>query len=419
LVSLALSVDHSFAGDPVGPTVSPPNTSVLSGDEIEVGVSNESRSASWWRTRNHLLGDLGGLRSRLESLGLSLEIESLDEGFALPDHSASDSEGGRYAGLTDVILSLDTEGAGWWQGGQIVIDLQNTRGGDISEVVGDVQGISSIVAPEGTRFAEYFISQEIADGRGRVKIGKQDANADFVVAEGGAEFLNSSFGIIPTVPLPTFPAPALGVMGAWVPSETIRLKAGYWDGAPKLGSGCSTAIFDGSNGTVGALGVEIRPFGHKVLDGTYRIGVWRHSEVEIASTTKAAEAQVGPARGLYFTADQGLWEHGHRRLAAFAQGGWGETDRSSVSRYFGGGLTFSAPFASRPDDMVGLGLAYAALGRLEHELPDCPSETVIELFYRAPITGWLSLNPDIQLVRRPGGSSGTAVVAGLRIATVF
>jgi porin len=389
-------------------------------NSVDVEIATES-TPSTWQTRDQLFGEMGGFRTMLAKHGMTFEISSLDEGFGTPNDTFSESSGGRYHGLTDVVLTLDTEGAGWWSGGLFFIDLQNARGGDISDLIGDVQGISNIVAPPGTRFAEYFLDQSFADGRFRLKAGKQDANADFVVADGGGEFINSSFGIIPTVPLPTYPAPALGIMGGWSPSKAIHVKAGYWDGSPNLGSGISTEILTGSSGGVGAVGIEIRPFGGSIIDGTYRIGYWRHSSVELSlpATKEDGTVVTGPADGIYFTADQGLWESGPRRLAFFAQGGWGEADRSVVGSYYGAGLTFSAPFSSRPDDIVGLGVAHAEIGELERRDGFADSETVIEFFYRLPVLGWMTLNPDIQWVHRPGGTDGNTFVAGLRVATVF
>ena len=389
-------------------------------ERIAAGSEPEAASADW-RTREQLLGDLGGLRPWLATYGMTLELVSYDEAFAVPDAELDADSGRRYHGLTDLVLGLDTEAAGWWRGGQLVVMLQNTRGGDISDVVGDAQGTSNIVAPPGTRFAEYYLEQELAGGSVRLKLGKQDANADFVVSHGGGEFINSSFGLIPTVPLPTYPAPALGAMGFWQVSERVGLKAGIWDGAPALTSGCLSTVFDASGGAITAVGAELEAFGGDLLSGTYRVGVWRHSEVELfaAPAKAAAEPRSGPAEGVYFTADQGLWEGEVRRLDFFAQGGWAEGDRSAFSRYAGGGLTLAAPFASRPADLVGLGVAWAEIGDLGRVADDCGSETVVELFYKLALTPWMTLIPDLQWVDRPSGLDGTTFVAGLRVATVF
>lgn len=233
---------------------------------LEVEVEDQT-TRSTWRTRDRLLGDLGGLRPWLEGMGLSIEITSVDEGLGSPGESDRTGAARHYAGLTDLVLSRDTEAAGWWRGGAIVVDLQNVRGGDLSEVVGDLQGVSNIVGPPGTRLAEYHLVQVLAGGRVRVKLGKQDANADFVVSEGGGELVNSSFGLVPTVPLPTYPAPALGAMVAWSAHERVLVATGIWDGAPEVGSGCMRA-FDGSGGTVSAVGLEVAAFGDAILPGT-------------------------------------------------------------------------------------------------------------------------------------------------------
>lgn len=417
---LCLFSSITLSSDRVGITPEDELLTAPTTDGIAVEIANESTPASWMQ-RDRLLGDLGGLRTMLARHGTAFEISSLDEGFGSPESPLEGGGGGSYHGLTDVTLSIDTEGAGWWTGGRLFIDLQNARGGDISDHVGDLQGISNIVAPPGTRVVEYFLDQTFADGRFRLKFGKQDANADFVVSDGGGEFINSSFGLIPTVPLPTFPAPALGVMAGWAPSNAILFKIGYWDGAPAVCSCVSAAIVDGSNGTVGAAGIEITPFGGDIIDGTYRVGVWRHSDIEITppAVKDSGAPLTGSAKGLYFTADQGIWESGARRLAVFAQGGWGEADRSAVSRYFGGGLTLTSPFASRPDDIAGIGVAYAEVGELERGEGLAGSETVVELFYKVSVLGWMTLNPDLQWIHRPGGVDTTAFAAGLRVATVF
>jgi porin len=49
------------------------------------------------------------------------------------------------------------------------------------------------------------------------------------------------------------------------------------------------------------------------------------------------------------------------------------------------------------------------------------ADYVGELFYKVQATGWLTLSPDIQYVRDPGGISKNAddLVAGLRVSVNF
>lgn len=387
-------------------------------DQLTAEVSSSPRAADTGDTHepfgDALLGTLGGLRPWLAEHGMALEIQSLDEGLSGGQRGGGVPAEQHYAGLTDVVFTVDTAAAGWWSGGEIVVDLQNVRGDDPSASVGDIQGVSNIVGPSGTRLAEYYLDQSTGDGSLSFKLGKQDANADFVVSDGGGEFLNSSFGLVPTVPLPTYPAPALGVMTRWRASEHLLLKAGVWDGASEVGSGCLDTALDGSGGYVAAAGLELGVAPNN-LDGTYRLGAWHHSEVRIGASVKdAGDDIVGSADGLYLSADQSVWSDGIRRLAVFAQAGWAESDRSTISRYAGGGLTLHAPLSGRPDDVAGLALAHAELGYADRPSPDCDTETVIELFYRISVTPWLDIQPDLQLVDDPNGATGQAWVFGLR-----
>ena len=47
-------------------------------------------------------------------------------------------------------------------------------------------------------------------------------------------------------------------------------------------------------------------------------------------------------------------------------------------------------------------------------------ETVMEMYYKAALTPWVSLSPSVQYVFNPGGDSGDdAVVLGLRVQIAF
>jgi porin len=88
----------------------------------------------------------------------------------------------------------------------------------------------------------------------------------------------------------------------------------------------------------------------------------------------------------------------------------------------GAAVTASHLFASRPGDSLGFGVAWARLGDEYRALrnfdgqPATAAETTYELVYRAELTPWLSLLPNVQFVRAPGADPlvGDAWIAGLR-----
>jgi hypothetical protein len=65
---------------------------------------------------------------------------------------------------------------------------------------------------------------------------KQDCNTDFAVVDLGGDFVNSSFGVPPIIPMPTFPNPSMAAALFCHPTENVALKAGVWDGEPQIGN---------------------------------------------------------------------------------------------------------------------------------------------------------------------------------------
>jgi porin len=75
--------------------------------------------------------------------------------------------------------------------------------------------------------------------------------------------------------------------------------------------------------------------------------------------------------------------------------------------------------------LLGLGIASArfsdhfraANAEVANEIT--PSETAIEIFYKAIIGKSLSLQPDIQYIANPGGQYKDALLPGLRFEAIF
>jgi porin len=150
--------------------------------------------------------------------------------------------------------------------------------------------------------------------------------------------------------------------------------------------------------------------------------------------------------GVYAMIDQTLWRPpggGNRALNVFLRAVAAPNDRNPIDLYVDGGVTFNGPFAPRPDDAVGVALAFSRVSPRAAEydrdlatlsgapMPIRDFEAVIELTYQARIDGRWSVQPNIQYVVHPGGhianpldlsgrtSIRDAIVLGLRSIVKF
>jgi len=119
-----------------------------------------------------------------------------------------------------------------------------------------------------------------------------------------------------------------------------------------------------------------------------------------------------------YTWDQELWKGTksgdvQSTLGAFAQYGRSPESLFEVYQYLGGGLQWTAPHHTRPNDIVGLGIFHINLsdkGGFERD-----TETTIEFFYKLQPRNWITLKIDLQYIRDPGGTKNNhALVAGVR-----
>nr|WP_277873361.1 carbohydrate porin [Sphingomonas paeninsulae] len=126
------------------------------------------------------------------------------------------------------------------------------------------------------------------------------------------------------------------------------------------------------------------------------------------------------SRGAYATLEgqilQGAEERG---LSGWMRAGLADPAVQSVSGYLGGGLVYTGLFKTRASDQVGIALNHAIVDPNDPLIPSIGhtgSETTIEASYRYAATDWLAIQPDIQFVHHPFGSStiADALVVGVR-----
>lgn len=348
-----------------------------------------------------------------------------------------------YRGNFDLILKADLEKMQFAPGGKFFLYAENGYGRGITRDVGDFQVLSNIDAPDFMQVSEYWWERGLWDDLVRVRIGKQDCNAEFAVVDLGGDFINSSFGVPGNIPMPTFPAPSAAAMVFFQLTERTTFKAGVWDGAPQIGNWG----FSGEGVTFSIAELKTKwNLGRRNLPGDFHAGMWYHSgqfddvtPLTPMSTmfalrifTPPPPAKPGKSgdaigieaagdvftgnHGVYLGFDQLIWkesreEKDEQGLGVFGQYSWAPEDRNLAPQYVGGGLVYKGLIPNRDEDVFGVGVAHMMFSE---RIPDLSSETAIELFYKARITKWADLQPDLQYIAQPSGRERDAFVFGLR-----
>ncbi|MGC3970700.1 MAG: carbohydrate porin [Pirellulales bacterium] len=277
----------------------------------------------------------------------------------------------RYLGNLDVVLSLDTEAQGLWSGGQLFMYANSLHGALLSPAfIGDYQFYDNLEASpredDFTQVSEYWYYQEWLDGDLAVKIGRQDAGANFAFNDLGGDFINASFTLVPTVPLPTYPNPGWGLATFAKLTDEWQLSAGIYDSVfagdssnlKHLGTGGAVSLFQIEYKT--QLGPQRR------LPTTLRFGGFYHTGNWDEVTTAPNVGTFNSNSGYWATADQMLWvepdvEDG-QGLGAFFQAGWCPSDRNAVVQNFCSGLTYRGLIPDRDQDVLGAGFTSVIFG---------------------------------------------------------
>ena len=167
-------------------------------------------------TRGNLLGDLGGLRTALGNVGITIGLQDINEVWG--NVSGGIQRGADYDGVTLMSVGLDTQRAFGWEGGTINVSAWNIRGRSLStDNLLNLQTVSGILAAPTTRLWEVWYQQSFLDGRFDVKLGQQSLDQEFINSQYSGLFINTMMGwpMVPSADLyaggPAYPLSSLGV----------------------------------------------------------------------------------------------------------------------------------------------------------------------------------------------------------------
>ena len=405
-----------------------------------------------------LTGDWDGLRDALHDQGVDLEVVYIGDVF-------SNLDGGlrrrtRYLDNVDLTLACHLENLVGIDAGSLFVYGLSNRGGDPSRDVGDAQIFDNIEAPDSIELYEAWWQRELLRGRVSLLIGLYDLSSEFDVNASAALFINSSFGTGaelansgvngPSI----FPSTSLGARLKVNLTEHLLWQTVVLDGVPGdpndphgthihlsgddgllIASEAAFAWWHsaGANGTPSALmRNRRRRFGRRLSALPYTVklaaGIWaytkRLNEVGPPSAEEDTGKQCGHP-GVYVLADYDATADGGPGL--FARAGIADGDVQQFAAYAGAGVVYTGLVPRRDADELGFGVAAAFNGspyeraiRADGGSP-ADAEIALEWTYRAVLTPWLSLQPDLQYILDPGARSDrpNAVVLGLRTEIAF
>jgi porin len=403
-------------------------------------------------------------RAHLKDFGITFSLHERSEVWA--NLTGGGHQGVSYNGLTISKLDVDLDKLVGWSGAEFFASAFDIHGhGPSRSLVGNLQLVSNIEATPSLKLYDLWLDQSLFDKTLSIRLGQEGTNDEMMTTTYGGLFLNSSFGFpgMPAAVLPSggpnYPMATPFVRAQLKPNDTVTIIGAVYNGDPAPPGTGDPQIRD-RNGTAFRLDDHALAFGEvwyspdpsasAALPTTYKLGAWYSSSpfadqrFDTAGGLLANPAGSGLALthsgdwAFYGIIDQKVWERPDAKeqgIGVFLQVMGGPSDRNLSNFFVEGGMNFLAPFTERPDDVFGVAVTYLGIspaarnfsrdlvsfGRATSSFAS--NETILEATYTAPVTNWLTLQPDVQFVFNPGagvpGNFGRAplsdaVVIGIR-----
>jgi porin len=413
---------------------------------------------SFWQ-QSALTGDWGGLRRQLEDKGIKLDAVYTGDVFA--NVSGGIRRRSEYLGSGDVILTLNAEKLVGWRGATFYFYGLGNHGGNPSDNTGDAQGVSNIAAFNTWKLYEAWLQQNLFANRLSLLFGLYDLNSEFAVINSEQVFINSSHGIDPAFAMSgrngpsIFPTTSAALRVKFKPVPWFYLQTGVFDGVPgnpnnPRGTQIILAKDDGALIATEAayliqspaqnLAESERKRRRRVgrlaapeYDGKIALGGWYYT----AKFDDLVKVDAGGnlikrtgSYGIYALFEKTVYrekQDSAQGLTLFARVGTANAQVNRFGLYTGSGFNYTGLIPGRSGDELGFAVAAARNGRefrnaaANAGAPVDRWEVNFELTYRAQITPWLALQPDLQYIINPGTNPAlkNAFVIGTRFEVSF
>jgi carbohydrate-selective porin OprB len=394
-------------------------------------------------SRGRLFGEWGGKRSAFEERGVRFDIFYIADLQANPSGGLQHARAGweRIRGTVDI----DFDQFAPWRGLRFHATGLWQTGADLGAKIGSLANPSDLVSSHTTRLDSFWIEQQFAGNRLRLRAG-QLAGLDFYGNQdyGGTwvmEPLGYAFGNLFSSVYESFnPAGTPGTELRFAPSKEYYIKAavmaGNRDPFHDDPNGFHFAVRDAPDFLFEtgyrihappppARGAVVSTSGNS-YPGDYRFG----GVYNAGKFSDAAGRQTSGNYLIYVMASQALFRPDRgspRGLDGTFGFDWAPGDVSRENFQMTTGVRFNAPFAARQQDRVACGLVYSNISKpFQHpgialDAPVLGSEKAIEVNYSLQVTRYYLLQPLFQYYVSPGAdrARSNAPVWGFRTKVTF
>nr|WP_110950121.1 carbohydrate porin [Pseudomonas bohemica] len=411
-----------------------------------------------------MLGDWGGKRSELSKQGYDFKLDTVVEVGSNLHGGYDHDKSTRYSDQFALGAHMDLQKILGWHDAEFQLTLTNRNGDNISnDRIGDprVGTLSSSQEVWGrgnvSRLTDLWYQQKFLDQKLSIKVGRFNEGEDFNtfpcdfqnLALCGSQVGNWGGGIWYNWPISQW---AMRVKYQLNPELFVQV--GAFEQNPSNLENDNAFKLSGSGNKGAVLPVEL-VWTPRVNDlpGEYRLGYY-YSTADSSDVDKDSNGRYAALSGEDYSSSSskhGMWltlrqqvtrqaSDNSRGLSLFANGTLHDKKTNMIDNFVALGATYTGPFDARPKDDIGLGIsrihvnpAYRKNINLRNQanavsdyndpafLPVQDTEYNAELYYGVHVANWLTVRPNLQFIRHPGGVNQVddALVAGLKIQSSF
>lgn len=391
----------------------------------------------------HLLGDWGGLRSKLEEAGITPRWILISDVAGNP--TGGRDQGATQASSTELSLFFDLNKLAGVKGGSIFSSFSQRWGNRLSsEYVGNVFSEQQIYGFETFRVIDVSYQQKLLKDRVEFRLGRFAQTDDFLDSPYNYGFMSNAFcgnpfGILLDAPSMQAYTGTWAALGKVRPTKRSHLMMGVYNGDPAMRENKNHGVdftFRGPVFAMAEMGYQFNGLaGDSQRVGNYKVGGWYDD-------SKLPDFASGVSKrgswGWYGLFDQVIvpfgTKGGNRGLGVFGSVTVATDPHvQQLPLYVTAGLSARGLFDARPRDAISFGVAS---GRFSNELQRAQEngrllppeggvqdhENVLELTYRMDLRkGAYFIQPDFQYILRPGGTGRlpNAAVVGAQFGINF